>query len=200
MRLRHRRFLAHPAAADKESRTSSGTILRRRAGGVLRSLLAPGIAALVAGAALIFQAPQLVDAVAHGCVTPGVDGPNATLTGVVNTYYPATASAAAGATSISVRPPIAGAAPAIADGDLPLVIQMQDADINGTNSIVYGDGATGRGSIALRSTGLSEYVAATSAVVAGAVTIATGLVNSYDFANTVLAPHGFRTFQVIRVP
>ncbi|HSP08010.1 MAG TPA: sortase [Candidatus Dormibacteraeota bacterium] len=165
----------------------------------------PAVATLLAGAALVLQAPQLVTAVAQGCVTPGNDGPNAALTGVVNSYYPATASAAAGATTISVGARIPGASPAIAPGDLLLVIQMQDADINGSNSIAYGDGATGRGSTAIRSTGLYEYVAAASGVVGGVVTIVgsgagNGLVNSYDFSNTVTATHGFRTFQVIRVP
>ena len=164
----------------------------------------PGVAALVAGAALVFQAPQLVTAAAQGCVAPGNDGPNPTLTGVVNTYYPGTASAAAGANTILVGPRIPGASPAIAAGDLLLVIQMQDADINGTNAVTYGDGATGHGSTALRSTGLYEYVSA-NAVVAGAVTIVgsgagNGLVNSYDFSAAVAPTHGFRTFQVIRVP
>jgi LPXTG-site transpeptidase (sortase) family protein len=177
----------------------------KRGGGLLRAFLVPGVAVVVAGAALVFQAPQLAIAIAQGCVTPGNDGPNATLTGVVNTYYPATAGVAAGTNSISVGPRIAGASPAIAAGDLLLVIQMQDADINGTNTIVYGDGATGHGSTALNSTGLYEYVMATSAVVGGVVTIAgsgagNGLVNSYDFSTTVTATHGFRTFQVIRVP
>src|ERR1700686_3792658 len=157
----------------------------KRGGGLLRAFLVPGVAVVVAGAALVFQAPQLAIAVAQGCVTPGSDGPNATLTGVVNTYYPATASIAAGNKSISVGARIAGASPAIAAGDLLLVIQMQDADINGANSIAYGDGATGHGSTALNSTGLYEYVMATSAVVGGVVTIAgsgagNGLVNSYD--------------------
>src|ERR1700730_1646888 len=200
-----KRLLLNPAMQIQGWRTSSGPNLRRRAGGLLRAALAPGIAVLVAGAALVFQAPQLVDAVAQGCVTPGNDGPNAALTGVVNTYYPATASAAAGATSISVGPRIAGAAPAIAAGDLLLVIQMQDADISGTNAVTYGDGATGHGSTALNSTGVYEYVSATSGVVGGVVNIAgsgagNGLINNYDFSLAVTATHGFRTFQVIRVP
>ena len=85
-----------------------------------------------------------------------------------------------------------------------LVIQMQDADINSTNTIAYGDGATGRGSTNLHSTGLYEYVAATGPAGAS-VNIAGngaggGLVNSYDFSATVTATSGFRTFQVIRVP
>ncbi|HEV2028613.1 MAG TPA: sortase [Candidatus Dormibacteraeota bacterium] len=179
--------------------------MKRGEGGLLRSSVVPGVALLVACAALVFQAPQLATAVAQGCVAPGNDGPNPTLTGVVNTYYPATASAAAGATSISVGPRIAGASPAIAAGDLLLVIQMQDADISGTNAVTYGDGATGHGSTALNSTGLYEYVAATSAVVAGVVSVTgsgagNGLLNNYDFSTTLTATHGFRTFQVIRVP
>jgi len=175
------------------------------ASGVLRSSAAIGAALVLAVSAFVAQTPQTVAAAGRGCVTPGNDGPNAALTGVVNSYYPATASATAGAAAISVGTRIPALSPAIAPGDLLLVIQMQDADISGTNAITYGDGATGRGSTGLRSTGLYEYVAATSAVVAGSVTIAGsgaggGLVNSYDFSTTVTATNGFRTFQVIRVP
>jgi LPXTG-site transpeptidase (sortase) family protein len=174
--------------------------------GVLRSSAASAAAISLALAALAVQAPAVALAAGRGCVIPGNDGPIAALTGVVNSYYPATASAAASATTISVGPALAAGSPnAIAPGDLLLVIQMQDADISGTNAITYGDGATGRGLTARRSTGLYEYVAATSAVAGGTVTIAGtgaggGLVNSYDFLNTVAATHGFRTFQVIRVP
>lgn len=174
-------------------------------GGAGRSCLVAGLAAVLALAAFAVRPPQSVAAAGRACVVPGNDGPNAALTGVVNSYYPATASAAAGATAISVGARIPGTSPPIAAGDLLLVIQMQDADISGTNAITYGDGATGRGSTALRSTGLYEYVAATSAVVAGSVSIAGsggggGLVNSYDFSTAVTATNGFRTFQVIRVP
>jgi hypothetical protein len=56
----------------------------KRGGGLLRAFLVPGVAVVVAGAALVFQAPQLAIAIAQGCVTPGNNGPNATLTGVVN--------------------------------------------------------------------------------------------------------------------
>lgn len=83
MRLTKQDSHAHPGNGW---RSSAGPPLTRRAGGFLRSCLVPGVAALVAGAALVFQAPQLVTAAAHGCVTPGIDGPNATLTGVVNSY------------------------------------------------------------------------------------------------------------------
>src|SRR5476649_1904461 len=150
---------AQPTAEDGW-RGSARLPLKRRARLRLRAWLVPAIATLVAGASLVFQAPQLVTAVARGCVTPGLDGPNAALTGVVNSYYPATAGADAGTTTISVDARIPAASPAIAAGDLLLIIQMQDADIQGTNAVTYGDGATGRGTTALRSTGLYEYVSA----------------------------------------
>jgi hypothetical protein len=70
---------------------------------------------------------------AQVCANPGKDGPGGTLSGVVNTYYPGTANANAGATSISIGTST-GASTAIASGDLLLVIQMQDAAINSTNT------------------------------------------------------------------
>ncbi len=180
---------------------------------VLRPGAAGAAAMLLALTALVVEPPAVALAAGRGCVTPGNDGPAATLTGIVNSYYPATASAAPGATSISVGPAIAaGSLTAIAPGDLLLVIQMQDADINSSNTIAYGDGSTGRGFSGtpppgLRSTGLYEYVAATNAVTVagGTVNIAGtggggGLVRSYDFSTTVNVTHGFRTFQVVRVP
>jgi LPXTG-site transpeptidase (sortase) family protein len=173
--------------------------------GVLRPGVTFGTAFMLAIAGVALQPAESATAAGRGCVTPGTDGPNAALTGVVNSYYPASASAAASATAIQVGARIPASSPAIAAGDLLLVIQMQDADISGTNAITYGDGATGRGSTALRSTGLYEYVAATSGVVAGVVNIAgsgggTGLINNYDFSTAVTATNGFRTFQVVRVP
>jgi LPXTG-site transpeptidase (sortase) family protein len=179
--------------------------ITRMSQGAVRSGAAGAVALCFAVGALAVQAPEVALAAGRGCVIPGNDGPNATLTGVVNSYYPATANAGVGAKSISVGASIPGGSPPIAAGDLLLVIQMQDADINAVNSIAYGDGTTGRGSTALHSTGLYEYVRATSGVSGGAVTIAGtgaggGLVNAYDFAATVTATHGFRTFQVIRVP
>lgn len=175
-----------------------------RSGPWPRSGLVSATAIALGFASFAFQAPQLVEAAGTGCVAPGSGGPG-TLTGIVNSYYPATASAAAGATQISVGPSIPAASAPIAAGDMLLVIQVQDADIQGNNGPTYGDGATGRGSTAIRSTGLYEYVAATSAVVAGVVNIAGtggggGLVNNYDFSTSVTATSGLRTFQVIRVP
>src|SRR5580765_8474001 len=78
-------------------------------------------------------APTTVDAQTCGLVAGG------TLSNVINSYYPGTADANAGATSISVGAiDPNGNANVIASGDLLLVIQMQDADINFTNTANYG--------------------------------------------------------------
>ena len=147
------------------------------------------------------------------CATPGRDGtPGAPLTGVVNAYYSpaATGTLAAGATSVTLGPAAAGGAQTpIAAGDLLLIMQMQDATINSTNSSSYGDGAAGdpaTGSTALGSSGLFEFVTATSAIPVTGGTVqfqstgsSNGLLNSYVMtAVTITQPQ--QTFQVIRVP
>ena len=152
------------------------------------------------------------------CSTPGKDGAGGTLSGVVNTYFPpgaGVAGAAAGTTSIVLG--AAAGAPAaqtpIAIGDRLLIIQMQNATINSTNTSSYGDGVPGdpgSGSTSLGSSGLFEYVTATSAVpVTGGTLSFTGsgtsggLVNSYVEAAAAPATNptaGQSTFQVIRVP
>ncbi|MGE5722634.1 MAG: hypothetical protein ACM3YM_09250, partial [Sphingomonadales bacterium] len=143
---------------------------------------------------------------ANWCATPGRDG-TASLSGVLNTYYPATASVSAGGTSISLGA-ATGAMQAIAVGDLLLVIQMQDATINTSNNDRYGNGTaggTGSGYTAINQAGRYEYVRATSAVstAGGTLTVAgasgTGLVNAYNFtaANSTTQK---RSFQVIKVP
>ena len=142
------------------------------------------------------------------CATPGKDGtPGAAITGVVNTYHPGTANATAGvaATSISVGAARAGGGPAIANNDLLLVMQMQDAAITTTNGATYGDGSgSGSGSTALNGAGAYEYVKATGAVAGGLVPIAGagangGLIYSYTNANATTT-QGQRRFQIIRVP
>lgn len=137
---------------------------------------------------------------AQVCAVPGKDGP-ATPAGIINTYYPGTTSAGVGATSITIGAST-GVATGITAGDLLLVIQMQDATINSTNTDAYGDGATGdpaTGSTPANS-GIYEYVVATNSVTTGggAVTISSGLLNSYN--NTNFGTQGQRRFQVVRVP
>ncbi len=148
-------------------------------------------------------------AMAAQCAAPGRDGAGLALTGVVNSYFPGTASAAAGATTIALGAG-AGSGNAIAVGDLLLVIQMQDATINAADTTAYGaNNATGSGTTSLVSTGLYEFVRATSARTFGgttSITIASGtgggLVNSYSNANFVMTSttRGQRRYQVIRVP
>jgi uncharacterized repeat protein (TIGR01451 family) len=138
------------------------------------------------------------------CATVSQAAPGGTLTGTVNTYYPGTASVAAGATSIPIGA-AAGAGSAIAVGNLLLVIQMQDASIDVTNSVAYGNGDTGQGFTALNSAGNYEFVTATSASGGGgSVSIAGsgtggGLVFAYN-ASAASATAGQSTYQVIVVP
>src|SRR5205807_2812742 len=99
----------------------------------------------------------------NACANPANNGNGGALTGVINTYYPATANASVGATSITVGAS-RGAAVPIATGDLLLVIQMQDTAIDSTNTSSYGDGATGSGFTNLNNTGSYEFVKATSGV------------------------------------
>jgi peptidase C25-like protein len=126
------------------------------------------------------------------------------LTGVLNSYYPGTQSAAVGATTIHVGAiDPAGAATPILDGDTLLIIQMQDAGINTSNNTNYGANAgTARGTNAVNNSGAYEYVLASSAVVGGVVTVigggGAGILNAYTAA--AFGAQGQRTFQVIRVP
>jgi uncharacterized repeat protein (TIGR01451 family) len=145
------------------------------------------------------------------CATPGNDGAGGTLTGIVNTYYPpkANGTVAAGATTLTLGTS-SGAAKQIAVGDLLLIIQMQDALINSTNTGAYGDASPGdpaTGSTNFQSTGLFEYVTATSTVAAGTGTLTFlgtgsggGLLNSYVAAAYTAGTNGQQTYQVIRVP
>jgi uncharacterized repeat protein (TIGR01451 family) len=141
----------------------------------------------------------------NACSNPSKNGAGGTLTGVVNTYYPATASAAAGGKSITLGTAI-GASTPIAIGDLLLVMQMQDAAINSTNSSSYGDGDSGSGFTNPNSSGLFEFVTATNAVAVTGGTLnltATGAGGGLIFSYTNAAAtgtQGQRKFQVIRVP
>jgi len=90
----------------------------------------------LAMAVSLWVVPAPARAAGPVCATPGRDG-TATITGVVNTYYPGSATAAAGSTSITLGAST-GSATAIAIGDLVLVIQMQDASIDSSNTSGYG--------------------------------------------------------------
>jgi uncharacterized repeat protein (TIGR01451 family) len=148
-----------------------------------------------------YVAVATVQSIACATVSQATTGNN--LTGVLNTYYPGTANAAAGATSIPVGT-ATGAGAAIAAGNLLLVIQMQDASINDSDTVAYGNGSTGQGFTALNSAGAYEFVTATGPVTSGSVPIAGagasgGLVFAYHSA-AVSANAGRSTYQVIVVP
>jgi uncharacterized repeat protein (TIGR01451 family) len=174
------------------------SIIFRLTGRALRPALA--LCALL----LIFS----LQAQAQVCSLPGNDGPGGTLGGVINTYFPGTATASASATSITLGAArTGGALTPISTGDLLLVIQMQDAAINSNNTNSYGaNNGTGSGSTGLNNTGRYEYVQATNSVgtLGGTVTIrgtggSNGLLNTYTNA-AASATQGQRRFQVIRVP
>ena len=114
------------------------------------------------------------------CGTPGFNGP-ANVAQTINTYYPPNGDVSidAGSTSLSL-----GAVPAtdaygntfgsdaIAAGDLLLIIQVQDVDINTSNGDLYGannvavgpDALGGTGFTAINNTGRYEYPVATNNV------------------------------------
>jgi hypothetical protein len=178
---------------------------RQRGTSRLVAVVVAAAAVPVLTAALIVVAPAA--SAAGVCASPGGGGAGGTLSGVVNTYYPGSGTAAADSTSIPVGAS-SGAATPIAAGDLLVVIQMQAADINSTNTNSYGHGgaalAPASGYTALNNTGAYEYVLATSAVVAGSVGVTglgggAGLINTYTRA-AATATTGQRTFQVVRVP
>ena len=76
---------------------------------------------------------------AQVCHVPGMD-PGGTVSGVVNTYYAPPASVSAAANTIALGSLRAGGGPAVAAGDLLLIIQTQGATFNSSNSDCYGDG------------------------------------------------------------
>lgn len=145
---------------------------------------------------------------AQTCSIPGNAG-TTTLSTVPNSYFTGAANAAAGATSITLGTRT-GAATDIAAGDLLLIIQMQGATLNSTNTNQYGDGVgsgvvqDNTGDPARGSTGniAGQYefaVATNGATSGGTVNLSAPLTYSYVNANAS-ATQGQQRFQVIRVP
>ncbi len=156
------------------------------------------------------------------CATPGKDGPGGTLANIINTYYPplaATTTLSNGATSLQVGSPV-GATTPIDIGDLLLIIQMQDAVINTSNSDAYGDGtggdtlpygstpfnvppSTGASGQTSTNAGKYEYVTVTSMSGSTIGILGTGtgggLINSYKNA-PASGTQGQSVYQIVRVP
>ena len=96
-----------------------------------------------------------------------------------------------------------GAGNTIEIGDLVLIIQIQDADIDISNSDDYGgSNNSGSGATAVNSSGLYEYVLATNAVGAGGglLTFTPALTNSYRTRNYAVGSNGQSRWQAVRVP
>lgn len=131
------------------------------------------------------------------CAVPASDG-DQSISGVVNTYYEGANSVSAGSTSITVGAS-SGVINPLATGDLVIIMQMQDAQFNSSNSNAYGSGgASGRGYTALNQTGRYEF-ARVDSVIGSSVTLSEGLTYSYTNADATLT-RGQRRFQVIKVP
>jgi len=165
-------------------------LIARRLGAVLASC------ALLATLVVTVRAPASAAAL---CGTPARDG-SPTITGVVNTYFTGSANASAGGTSITVGAHAAGDANvAIATGDMLLVIQMQGATFNSTNTSSYGDGS-GSGSGATSTTaGTYEYVVANGNLATTGGTVAVRGTNGGGLLHAYTTGSGAH-FQVIRVP
>ncbi len=140
------------------------------------------------------------------CATPGRDVAGS-ISGTVNTYWQASANGSYGSGSSSIAlTSKRGAATDIAVGDLVLVIQMQCADINSSDSDSYGDGAAGEPASGFSEPGTCaagryEYVRAGTGSSATTLALDAGarLTQTYIKADATTTA-GRRTFQIIRVP
>ncbi len=161
---------------------------------------------------------------AQVCASPGQNAATTSISGVINSYYPGTgANVAIGSTSIpigAIDTLSGGAGTAIAPGDLVIVMQMQGAEINFSNSDCYGDGVGAAGCatyvglttaasyaggnlVSNYRAGLWEYCTATSSAGANLAVICGGTgggtVNAYQ-ASAATGSVGVYRYQVIRVP
>ncbi|GAB1463374.1 Ig-like domain-containing protein [Pedobacter sp.] len=159
---------------------------------------------------------------AQVCGTSGIDGPSNN-TNPINTYYPVSGNKTlnAGEKSILLEavPPTDAYGNnygniGIRAGDLILIIQMQDAEMNSDNSNLYGSGQTDKGADGLGGTGYTqigfsgkfEYVIALNnlPITGGTLNFrggapGGGIINTYvNAAPTTI--RGQRRFQIVRVP
>lgn len=136
------------------------------------------------------------------CASPGRDG-SGPITGVVNAYWAGQSNPSAGATSFTLGA-ASGANTPIAQGDLLLIIQMQDSRINASDTSSYGDGnasTPGSGLVGNGASGRFEFVRATSAVPLSGGTLSVASPVQYNYTNAAAtSTRGQRTFQIIRVP
>jgi uncharacterized repeat protein (TIGR01451 family) len=156
------------------------------------------------------QSAQSQSVLGSQCAAPGKDGIDPGVISIVNTYYSGPdldTVISQGSTTIPLGAINSqGNQTTIAPGDLLLVIQMQDADINFTDTANYGAGTgTGAGASAINNTGFYEYVVAQGNITAGTLKIrgtgaGGGLINSYRQQAADITSHGKRSYQIVRVP
>jgi uncharacterized repeat protein (TIGR01451 family) len=159
-----------------------------------------------------------VNAFSQTCSIPGQSGANAALTAQPNTFFAGSLSPGAGAAFISVGAG-AGFSSPINAGDLLLIIQMQGADINTSNTNAYGAGVSAAGvtnTVAFGSSGYAGGITGTNFVAGtyewavatgggatfaagGTINLSKGLTNSY-FTRASTAAVTVQTWQVVRVP
>lgn len=121
---------------------------------------------------------------------------------ILNTYYPGLGGATSGSSSISLGE-ATGAAIPISSGDLVLVIQVQRANINSSNTDSYGSGSSGlpaSGHTNNHAAGTYEFAFAANSVplTGGTLSLQSPLANGYTDQNP--GTNGQRRYQVVRVP
>ncbi|HEX8350048.1 MAG TPA: Ig-like domain-containing protein, partial [Hymenobacter sp.] len=148
----------------------------------------------------------------QACLTTSTTDLTTTANQQLNTYYTGLQTVNANSTTLTVGPALsATGATNIAPGDLVLILQMQGAQIDYSNTNAYGDGVASTDSPANGTLGTSltaglyeyRYVASTSSTVTptagGTVTLSSPLTNTYQNAEAT-ATAGQQRFQVIVVP
>ncbi len=124
---------------------------------------------------------------------------------ILNSYYPGTGSPAAGANSLNVGTrDTRGATTALANGDMVIIIQVQGADINTSNSDSYGDGVSGGAASGYLSSnlvaGTYEYdIVSAFNTGTGKVTFSNTLANNY-YTRAYGATNSKQCYQVVLVP
>src|SRR5437763_751538 len=121
---------------------------------------------------------------------------------IVNTYYPGTGNPLAGSFSLNIGTADArGNSAPILTGDLVLIIQIQGADINASNTDSYGDNVAGAPATGYLSTNLyaGYYEYNTVAGISGStITFSYSLANNY-YNRDFTAANSIRRFEVIRI-
>ncbi|KAA2238412.1 T9SS type B sorting domain-containing protein [Chitinophaga agrisoli] len=127
----------------------------------------------------------------------GPCGASATISGVVNTYYPGLNNINTGEVTIVLGAPTGNAQPLVR-GDRVLIIQMQDATINSSNTPAYGgNGTGGNGCIDPGLSGQFEFGRVAN-IAGNIITLSNPLQRSYRAISGI--PNRKSAYQVVRVP